>query len=123
MVTGLDGCVRVQYGVVVKENARFAWRVERQNNAVVAFDVVQLETPAQMAANRLVAVQADPDDAHLRAPVRVDGGQVGHWAGCDQVPKLVWQDAHKVLLDIRLRVETMGLEPTTPCVQSRCSSH
>ena len=21
------------------------------------------------------------------------------------------------------RVETMGLEPTTPCVQSRCSSH
>jgi hypothetical protein len=25
--------------------------------------------------------------------------------------------------DLVKRVETMGLEPTTPCVQSRCSSH
>jgi hypothetical protein len=32
---------------------------------------------------------------------------------CDQIIRLI---------DEALAVETMGLEPTTPCLQSRCSS-
>jgi len=95
MVAGLDSGACVEHGVGVEEDARLAWRFEGQHDAGVAFDVAQLQVVAHVAADWLVAVQADPDDADLGATIGVDGGQVGQWSGVDQFPELVWQADHR----------------------------
>jgi hypothetical protein len=77
MVAGLDSGACVEHGVGVEEDAGLAWRVDGQHDAGVAFDVAQLQVVAPVAADWLVAVQADPDDADLGATIGVDGGQVG----------------------------------------------
>jgi hypothetical protein len=38
-----------------------------------------------MTTDEIIAVQPDPDDGHLRAPVGIDGAQMSHGAGLDQV--------------------------------------
>ena len=91
MVARLDRGAGVEHPVWVEEDARLARRVEGQHDAGVAFDVAQLQVVAHVAADWLVAVQADPDDADLGATIGVDGGQVGERSGVDQFPELVWQ--------------------------------
>ena len=88
---GLDGddpvSAHMGWHVKLRNIARHPRRVEGQDDPRVPLDVAQLHMPRHMRTDDIIAVQPDPDDGHLRAPVRADGAQVGHRAGLDQVPQ------------------------------------
>ena len=75
-------------------------RLEGQHDPRVSLDVAQLHVPLHMAADEIIAVQSDPDDAHLGASVGVDGAQVSQRAGLDQVPQLTRKAAHSLLASV-----------------------
>jgi ABC-2 type transport system ATP-binding protein len=100
LVARLDGGPRVQHRVRIQEGAGHPRRNEGQHDPGVSFDVAQLRVPLHMAADEIVAVQPDPDDAHLRASVGVDRAQVGERAGLDQVPQLTRQAAHSLIASV-----------------------
>src|SRR4051812_10812782 len=90
----LDRGMGAQDGVRVQERTRVAWSGEGDDHARVALDVPQLRVPPHVAAEQLVAVAFDPDDAHLRAAVGVDRAQVGERAGVDEIAQLGRKGAH-----------------------------
>src|SRR5207244_13037694 len=83
-----------------KDNAGRPWRHEGQHDPRVSLDVAQLRVPLHMAAHEIVAVQPDPDDAHLWACVGVDGTQMSQGAGLDQLPQLTRQTAHSLIASV-----------------------
>ena len=81
-------------------------------------DVRVDEHRAVAGGRAAVRLRAGPDlGARPRAPAR----RAGRRKRRSHVP---WgrDRPHQRRADGRTRVETMGLEPTTPCLQSRCSS-
>src|SRR4051812_366562 len=90
----LDRGMGAQDGVRVQERARIARGGEREDDARVALDVPQLHVPPHVAAEQLVAVAFDPDDADLRTAVGVDRAQVGERAGVDEIAQLARKGAH-----------------------------
>ena len=81
----------VQHRVRVEEDPVLAGGVEGQDDTRVALDVAKLPVVTHVPADHVVARQANPDHAHLRAAVGVDRGQVRQRARRDQVLKLAGQ--------------------------------
>src|SRR5262249_38983854 len=95
-----NGGPRPQHGVLVQDDAGHPWCIEGQDNPRVPLDVAQLDLPGHMTRNEIIAVQPDPDDGDLRAPVGVDGAQVSHGAGRDQVSQFTRQTVHSVIASV-----------------------
>src|SRR5579875_1200332 len=95
VVARLHHRVGVQHRVGVEENARLVRRLDGKDDSGIPLDVAELQMVAHVAADQLVAVQTDPDDADLRAAVGIDGAEVGERAGLDEVAQVGVERRHR----------------------------
>jgi hypothetical protein len=71
-----------------------------QRDTTVVADIAHLAVLGQVASHDLIAVETDPDDAHLRAAVRVQGHQVRQGRGFQHSPGTIGQRGHAVTLAV-----------------------
>ena len=117
---------------VLAEPERVGLRsLDRDRHARVPADVAQLLLLAQVRGDDVVAVEADPDDRDLRAPVRIDRDEVGEPVGLEHRSRALGKNAHRPLhstleqaeLQDPRRVEAFDPEQLTGGLDRRARRH
>src|SRR4029453_16629108 len=91
----LDPGTAVDDEVAAKADRAQALALDREHDPRIALAVLPLLVSGHVPADDLVAVEADPDAAHLRAPVGVERDVVGERVGLDQLPGFGVQCRHR----------------------------
>jgi hypothetical protein len=90
----LDRSTSVDYEVLPHANRIGDRRLDGERDPWVASDVAELLLLAEMRGDDVLAFETDPDDRHLRAPVRVDRDEVGEAVGLENLARALGEDAH-----------------------------
>jgi hypothetical protein len=73
----LNASLAIEHSVLRQPHGALGFRLEGDRHPEIALDAPYLAIPGQMASDQFVPLKPDPHEGDLRAPVRIEGDQMG----------------------------------------------